>query len=112
MLAGEHGRDRTLDDDLAVGEHCDAVANGVEAVEIVGDHQHREAERLLQCLDQRIEFARCDGIQPRCRLVEEDDLRIERERARQGRALGHSAGKLRGKFFGVFGAEAHHAELW
>ena len=36
MFAGEHGRDRTLDDDLAVGEHCDAVANGVETVEIMG----------------------------------------------------------------------------
>ena len=69
---------------LAVGQRGDAVADRVQAVEVVGDHEHGEPERLLQRPDQRVEVAGGDRIEARGRLVEEHDLR-DRARAR-GRA--------------------------
>ena len=41
-------RQRRADQHLAVGEHRDAVADRVQRVEIVGDQEHGQAERLLQ----------------------------------------------------------------
>src|SRR5690242_10908430 len=40
MLGCEHDRDRSRRDHLAVRQHRDAVAHGVQAVEIVRHHEH------------------------------------------------------------------------
>ena len=87
-------------DDLAVAEHRDPVADGEQAVEIVRDHEHREAERFLQRGDEIVEIAGRNRIEARGRLVEEDDLRIERERARERHALGHAAREFGGVLVG------------
>ena len=79
----------------------DAVADRVQAVEIVRHHEHGKAQRALQRLDQRVEFAAGDRVEAGCRLVEEQDFRIERQRARERDALGHAAGKLRRKLVAV-----------
>src|SRR5579864_3163462 len=68
MLAGEHRRHRTTDHDLAVSEHRDAVANLIETVEVMGDHEDREAKSLLQGLDQSVEIGGGDRIEPGGRL--------------------------------------------
>ena len=44
MLGGEHGLDWAGGDDAAVDKHGDAVAHRVQAVEIVGDHEHGESK--------------------------------------------------------------------
>ena len=85
---------------LAVAEHRDPVADGEQAVEIVGHHEDGEAQRLLQRADEIVEVAGRDRIEARGRLVEKDDLGIERERARERDALGHAAGKLGREFVG------------
>src|SRR3974377_2561038 len=62
-----HGPDR---DDLAIRQRRNAVANGVEAGEIMGHHEYRHPQRFLQGPDQRIEIARRDRGQSRGRLIE------------------------------------------
>ena len=84
-----HRADRN---DFAVGKRGDAIANGIQAGEIVCHHEDGQSECLLECPDQIIEVPRRDWVQSRCRLVEKHDGRVERERARQRNALGHSAG--------------------
>ena len=49
-------------DDLAVGERGNPVADGIEAGEIMGDHEHREPQGLLQGLYQGVEIAGGDRI--------------------------------------------------
>src|SRR6185503_19496350 len=73
MLGLKQFAHRSDGDDLAVGQRSDAVADGIEAGEVMGDHEHREPQRLLQCLDQGVEIAGGNRIQPRSRLVEKDD---------------------------------------
>jgi hypothetical protein len=77
----------------------------------VRHHENREAQRLLQGPDQRVEVAGSDRIEARGRLVEENDLRVECKRAGQGDALDHAAGKLGGVLVAVFWREAHHLQL-
>ncbi len=62
MIEGEHRLDRPFDHDPLVAEHRDAVADGEQAIEIVGDHEHREAERVAQARDERVEVLRADRI--------------------------------------------------
>jgi len=76
-----------------------------------GDHEHREAERPLQRLDQGVELTRCDGVEAGGRLIEKEECRIECERARQRHALGHAAGQLRGEFVAVLGRQADQLQL-
>ena len=57
MLGLKQFAHRSDGDDLAVRERRDAIADGVQAGEVVGDHEHRQPERLLQCLDQGVEIA-------------------------------------------------------
>jgi hypothetical protein len=111
MLGLKQFAHRSDGDDLAVGQRCDAVADGIEAGEVMGDHEDRQAQRLLQCLDQGVEIAGGDRIQPRGRLVEKHDCRIERERTRQRHALGHAAGQFGGKLVAVLRLEPDHFEL-
>ena len=63
MFGGEHRLDRTGGDDAAFGQHRDAVADRVQAVEIVGDHEHRQAQRPLQRADQLVEFGGADRVE-------------------------------------------------
>jgi len=98
-------------DDLAVGQRRHAVADRIEAGEVVGDHEHGQSQRLLQRLDQGVEIAGGDRIEPRGRLVEKHDRGIERERARQRHALGHAAGQFGGKLVAVLRPQSDHFEL-
>jgi hypothetical protein len=51
---------------------------------------------LLQGLDQVVERGRADRVQPGGGLVQEQQRRVERERAGQAGTLAHAAGQLRG----------------
>src|SRR5258707_1394421 len=53
---------------LAVSKGRHAVANGVEAGEVMGDHEHRQPQRFLQRLDQHVEIARGYRVEPRSRF--------------------------------------------
>ena len=54
-----------------------------------------ETKRAREFLGHAIEVLRTDRIETGGRLVEEQQFRIERDGARDGRALAHAAGNLR-----------------
>ena len=83
--------------DAFVDQHRDTVADRAQAVEIVGHHEDGQAQAALKALDQLVESRRADRVEPRRRLVQEQDFRIERQRAGQPRPLPHAAGQLRRK---------------
>jgi hypothetical protein len=70
-----------------------------------------QAQGMLQRADEFGEFGSADRVEARGRLVEENDIGIERERARQRHALDHAAGKLGRIFAAYVRAQAHHFEL-
>src|SRR5690606_5133035 len=74
-------------------------------------HVHGEPQRLLESTYQAVEILRRDRIQPGSWLVEEDDLRIERQRARERDALGHAARKLGRKLGRVLPRKPYHLQL-
>ena len=80
--------------ELALRQDADAVAYGVEALQIVRDHEDGELERLLQGSDQLVEIARGNRIEAGRRLVEEYELGIEREGPRERHAFGHASREL------------------
>ena len=106
--SSEIGPDR---DHPPLPQHRDAVADRVEAVEIVGDHEDGEAERVLQGGDQIVELARADRVEARGRLVEEQQIGVERQRARQRRPLDHAARQLGGIFVGGVLRQADQRDL-
>ena len=62
--------------------------------QVVGDEQVGEAELLLQVLEQ-VDHLRLDrDVERRDRLVADDQLRLDRERARDADALALAAGEL------------------
>ena len=70
-----------------------------------------EPQRALQGADQFVELGGADRIEARGRLVEEDDVGIERQRTRQRDALDHAAGQLGGIFAAHVGVEPDHFQL-
>ena len=111
MFTGEHGRHRSFSHHLAVGKRRDAVADGIEAVEIVGDHEDGEAKGLLQSSDQRVEVLSRDRVKAGSRLIEKDKFRIERECACERCALRHPAGNFRRVLVAIPNAQSDHFEL-
>src|SRR5690242_18598153 len=66
-------------DRATLGVEEDAVvADREDARELVGDDDDRGAEAVAQLEDQVVEAARADGIEAGGRLVEEEDLGVER----------------------------------
>src|SRR5207249_11282235 len=80
----------------AVSVEEDAVVrNREDAGKLVRDDHDGRAEALAQLEDQLVEPTGADRIEPGRRLVEEQHLRVERDRACQARALLHAATDLR-----------------
>jgi len=77
--------------DGLIGKRCDAIANRSQRVEIMCDHEDGEAERLLECPDQRIELARGDRVESGGRLIQKQEGGIKRQRTSQCHALGHAS---------------------
>src|SRR5688500_8461806 len=86
---------RTYHDTL-VEQHGDAITSRIKAVQIVGDHENRDAKALVQALDQLVVVRSADRVEPGGRLVEEQHVRVERQGAGKAGALAHAPRKLRG----------------
>ena len=88
----------------------DAIGQQQRLVHVVG-HQH---DRLLLLapdgFDFVLQFGARQRIERRQRLVEQQEFRIHRERARHGHALAHAARELRGTPVGGV-CQAHHAHV-
>ena len=82
-------------DDLAEVHHGDAVAHVAHDREVVRDEDVGEAELALQ-IGEQVEDLRLDrDVERRDRLVADDELRPQREGARDADALSLAAGELR-----------------
>src|SRR3546814_1931212 len=57
--------DRRDGNDCPVCKDGDAVADGIERVEIVRDDEHRQAQRVAQRADEVVELAGADRIEPK-----------------------------------------------
>ena len=72
--------------DLAVVDEDDAVGHLAGEAHFVGDHQHGDAG-VGQLFHQLKHFAHHLGVEGAGRLIEEDDVRVHRQRPGDGDAL-------------------------
>ena len=100
---------RALLRDAALLHHHDAVRDGQRLLLIVGDVDGGEAEALLQLADLGAHAAAQAGVEVRQRLVEQQHLRLEHQRAGDGDALLLAARKL-GRQAVAHPAETHEVE--
>src|SRR4051812_6552215 len=84
------------DDRLALPiEKHGVVTDGEDARELMCHDHDGGAQAVAQIEDEVVEPPRADRVEARRRLVEEEDIRIERHRARQAGALPHASADLR-----------------
>jgi len=74
------------------------LSGTVRDVDVVRDDQDRAVDLRVDVDQQLAQVCGTDRIQARVRLVAEDDLRVEHQRAGQAGALAHTAGDLAGEF--------------
>src|SRR5438046_939730 len=93
QVSGIASRDHRLR--LGVGEPAGA-GDSEAAGQILGHDHHRRAEAIAQLEDEVVQQLGADGVQARRRLVEEEDVGVERHGPGQAGALAHAAADLRG----------------
>ena len=94
LRRGEERRGRSHLDDLPQIHHRDAAADVLDQPQIVRDEQVGQLQLLLQ-IHQQVDHLRLHrDVERRDRLVEDDERRVERERARQADALPLAAAEL------------------
>src|SRR4029079_6984385 len=91
MIQSQEVRDRIDRNYLLIRKHGDPVADRNQRVEVVGNQEDRDVEPLLERRDELVERGCANWIEARGRLVEEQELGIERQRPRQAGALAHAA---------------------
>ena len=78
-------------------EHRDAGADGVRAAHVVRDDDARDAESVAHADHELVDDGAGHRVEARGRLIVQDVLRAQRDRARDADALAHAAGQLGGK---------------
>src|SRR3954451_9736546 len=81
-------------DDPALPQHGDVLGDALGGHDVVRDHDVGAAVLLVDLLDQLAQQRGADGVQAGVGLVEEHDVGVEHERAREAGALAHAAGEL------------------
>jgi hypothetical protein len=81
-------------DDLAADEQEGLVGDAQGARHVVGDDHAGDVEAVAGLLDQVVDHAAGDGVEAARRLVVDEDLRLEHERAREADALALAARQL------------------
>ena len=71
---------RRYGDDFLVGQNRNSVTNRKQAVEIVRHHQNRKIQRIAEVIDQFVKRCRADRVQPGCRFIQKDQIRVQRQR--------------------------------
>src|SRR5436309_360693 len=97
-------------DDLPEVHHRDRVAHVRDGREVVRDEEVRQAEPALEVAEQVQDLGADRDVQSRHRLVEHDELRLERERPRDRDPLPLPARELVGKEVGGARRQADHLE--
>src|SRR6185369_12873010 len=86
-IRGEHLRGRTVPENASSRQEDDAVGVARSEIEIVRDEDDGGAALLVEPGEQPVDLDLVAEIQERGRLVEEDGVRLLRERAREQDAL-------------------------
>src|SRR6266571_4821236 len=89
-----NGRRRAQLLQTSLVHHADAVGDGQRLLLVVRDEERRGADLQLHAPDLITQAAADLGVERRQGLVEQEDLGLDRERARQGDALLLATGKL------------------
>src|ERR1035438_10812251 len=76
-------------------EHDDAVGQAEDRFQLMGNDDEGRAKGLPDLPDQGVELAGGDGVKPRPWLVEENNGRVERQRAGESGPLLHAAADFR-----------------
>ena len=97
-------------DDLAEVHHRDVVGDVPHDREVVRDEDVRQPEVVLQRLEQVHDLRLDRHVERRHRLVEDDQLRVQRERARDADALPLAARELVREPVRVLGRQADDAQ--
>jgi hypothetical protein len=106
----EQGPDRTDLDEPAEIENADATGEIPHQAQIVGDEDVGEAERTAE-LDQQFDDLGLDRhVERRSRLVEHDQSRLDRERARDRDALLLAARQFMRVPVAEIGGQFHHLQ--
>ena len=77
----------------------------------MGDQADREAQCLLELLDQFVELIGGNRIKPGGRFVQEQQFRVQRQRTRQTGAFFHAAGQFGRVFRAGIGRQSHQTEF-
>src|SRR5437764_2708946 len=93
----------TLVDDLATVKENDVVADVYVGFDVVTDHYAGRLICLMDILDQVAEQRGAHRVQAGVRLIEEQDLGLEHEGARETGALSHPTRELVGHLLDRFG---------
>ncbi|MNE66059.1 hypothetical protein D3C80_1615890 [compost metagenome] len=91
----EHLPDRALFDDPALFEHHHAVADITDHRHLVGDQDHRQAQALVDVLEQAEDRFGGFRVQRRGGFVAQQYFRVVYQRAGNAHALFLAAGQLR-----------------
>ena len=78
--------------------------------EVVGDEEVRQAELVLELLEQVHDLGLDRHVQSRDRLVQHDHPRVQRERTRDADSLTLPAGELVGEAIGVLRAHSDRSQ--
>src|SRR5437899_888335 len=81
-----------VDRDFLVDKHGDAAANCEQRRQVVRDDHDRDAETPVELCNERVDAARRQRVEIGRGLVEKQDSRIERQRARECRGVDDAAG--------------------
>jgi len=74
-------------------QHRHTVGDGVQRVEVVGDQEHAQPQRIAQGQDQLVELRRANRVEAGGGFVEKQDVRVQRQGSGQSRTLDHAAGE-------------------
>ncbi len=99
-----------LFDDASVPQDEDAIGDGADEGEVVGDEEEAHAVLFLQATEERDDFLLHTGIECRGRFVTDEDVRGYCHRACDGGALTFAAADLVRVPRGVGGREFHFIE--
>ena len=69
---------QSSDPELLIDQHRNPIADRKQAVQVMGHHKNGKTEAAPSLPDQFVKGAGGDRIEPRSRLVEKHDFRIER----------------------------------
>ena len=97
-------------DEMTEVHHGDAVRDVAHHRQVVGDHQVGEPQPVLQVLEQVDDLRLHGHVERGHRLVEDDELRLERERTCDTDALPLATGELVRVAVAVLGGEPHGGE--